>query len=175
MALFNEHLAWARGIARKIARSLPPSFDLDDLEQECLLEMWKRTETYDVRLNGNFRGYAYLAVRGAALMKCRRRHYTDATGEEIEDGIDTRVDVHQQYQQGIDDKRTARRHAERRRRVLKRLDEFPPAQALEAYLVRNVYLGEIEIEEAMQVTGMSREAITKRLASAVRMLKRGRG
>lgn len=172
MQLFEQNEEWAKGIARAIMRKLPPSFEVADLEQECLLELWKRTETYDKSKNGNFRGYAYVWVRGAALMTCRRRHYIAATGEEIEDGIDSRPNVHEQLENRQEEKREARRDSRRRARVLKALDRFPPASALEAYLIRNVYLGEIEIDEAQKVTGMSAQAIRKRLASGIRMLRR---
>lgn len=82
-SLFRANLDWADRIAENVHRKIPPSFDLQDLQQECRLEMWKQTGRYDPERNDNFQGFAYLAVRGAALMAVRRRHWAFATHKEL--------------------------------------------------------------------------------------------
>jgi len=82
-ALFSENVSWVRGIARSVKKTLPASFDFEDLVQEGLIEMWRRAQIYDPTVNDSFQAYAYMAVRGAMLMKCRRRHWLDATADRV--------------------------------------------------------------------------------------------
>ncbi len=83
--LFNdkEILAWVGAIARRVHRKLPPSFDVEDLEQTALIAHWHCVERYDPSRNDNYRGFAYSTIRGAVLMSCRRRHYREATHEPL--------------------------------------------------------------------------------------------
>jgi RNA polymerase sigma factor (sigma-70 family) len=83
-ALFHENIAWAEGIARNVHRKLPPSFDLADLEQEARIAHWRRVEAYDPARNSNYRAFAFLAIRGAVLMACRRKAWREATHEPLE-------------------------------------------------------------------------------------------
>jgi len=79
--LFDAHLKWAEAIARSVKRTLPPSFEVADLEQEARHEMWKATRDYnqaDPR-GASFPTFAYQRVRGACLMSVRRRAYREAT------------------------------------------------------------------------------------------------
>lgn len=87
ITLFEENRAWAEQIARNVARKVPVSIHVEDLKQEALIELWKRAQTYDPNNEEGvpFRGYAYLAVRGACLMICRRRAYREAKMEELTD------------------------------------------------------------------------------------------
>jgi hypothetical protein len=39
--LFKENIPWAEKIALNVKRTLPPSFDLDDLIQTALIAHWK--------------------------------------------------------------------------------------------------------------------------------------
>ncbi|MGA3190492.1 MAG: sigma-70 family RNA polymerase sigma factor [Bryobacteraceae bacterium] len=87
-ALFNKHVEWAGRIARKVSNHLPPCFDVDDLQQEAQIELWRKASQYDPSGKHEgvpFQGFAYLAVRGAALMSVRRRHWRAATGDELHD------------------------------------------------------------------------------------------
>ena len=83
--LFNdkEILAWVGAIARRVHRKLPPSFDVEDLEQTALIAHWRCVERYDPSRNDNYRAFAYSTIRGAVLMSCRRRAYREATHEEL--------------------------------------------------------------------------------------------
>jgi DNA-directed RNA polymerase specialized sigma24 family protein len=75
MIAFDDGIAvWADQIATNLHRRLPKHFDLDDLKQEARIAAWRKTLTYDPALNDNFQAYAFLAVRGACLMICRRKH-----------------------------------------------------------------------------------------------------
>ena len=83
--LFAEHLDWSKVVAKRVHGQLPPSFlDLADLEQEAAIALWEQVQRYDPSKNNNVRGFAYLAVRGAVLMSVRRKHYREATNEELE-------------------------------------------------------------------------------------------
>src|ERR1700733_13710312 len=82
-ALFREHLDWAASVGRNVARGLPPSFDLDDLQQIAVIEHWRRVDLYDGASGVPYRAYAYLAIRGAVLMACRRKAYREATHDEL--------------------------------------------------------------------------------------------
>ena len=95
--LLQDNLDWAAAIARKVHKHLPPSFDEGDLVQVAWIELWRRVGLYkgDLRNLAHFRGYAYLAVRGAVYMATRRKHWIDHTHEaleyeEVESGPDER-------------------------------------------------------------------------------------
>lgn len=83
--LLQRNLEWATLIAKKIHRTLPPSFDEADLVQVAWVELWKRSELFKGKLDNNahFQGYAYLYVRGACLMSVRRGTFVEATHEEL--------------------------------------------------------------------------------------------
>lgn len=81
--LFHENLDWAAAIGRRLTKRLPPSFDKDDLVQVALIEHWRRSQMYDSSTGVPYRAYAYTAVRGAVLMSCRRKHYREATHDEL--------------------------------------------------------------------------------------------
>lgn len=81
----EAHTEWAKSIARKLARQLPPSFDLADLEQQALIGLWKATERYDAQRGVPFRSWAAIYVRGEVRMFARRRNYTEATMLPIEE------------------------------------------------------------------------------------------
>jgi RNA polymerase sigma factor (sigma-70 family) len=79
LKLFEEHAPWARSIARAVAKRLPPSFEVDDLEQVAGAELWKQTGLYNASRGVPFQGFALAAVRGACLMSVRRSEYKNAT------------------------------------------------------------------------------------------------
>ena len=83
--LFESNLEWASMVARNVHRKVPPSFDVEDLEQEARIAMWRCCEKYDPFNSKGvpFQAYSYLAVRGACLMYCRRRAWREATHESI--------------------------------------------------------------------------------------------
>jgi RNA polymerase sigma factor (sigma-70 family) len=85
-ALVLEHLSLADGIARAIARSLPPSFDLDDLiatGYEALLHA--ATRYRPAAHNGTpFAAYARQRIRGAILDTLRAGRYAENVRPGIE-------------------------------------------------------------------------------------------
>jgi RNA polymerase sigma factor (sigma-70 family) len=176
--IFDANLEWAAVIARNVARKLPPSFDAGDLVQEAHIELWKRAQSYDpvihARTHGSaanqFQGYAYLAVRGACLMACRRRAYRDSTHEEI-------VHDHGSHEARADERLIARHDDKNLRRCqlrkltsVKVLIETLPG--FEAYLVRRIYLDGTDIEDMAVTCGQPRQVLARRLASAVRRLRK---
>lgn len=170
--LFSENMPWARDIAKKVHQTLPASFELDDLEQEALLEHSKRVGLYDPEKNGSYQGYAYLWVKGAVLMACRRGNWRAATTEPIRPDY---VDAAPLQDQRIDDARVERSDAirsERQRRwVQGRLKLLPPGVA---YLVRRVYLDGVDPKDLVLWLNKPYPAIARRLALGVRLLKKAR-
>lgn len=106
--LTEAQLAWADRVARGVARSLPPSFDLKDLMQIARLETWRRVQVFDPGRGVHFTTFAYRAVRGACLMFARRRNYAMATSLELDERSD----------RGACDDTEARIHRDRLRVIL---------------------------------------------------------
>lgn len=84
LALFELHRAWAEAIGRTLHRRLPPSFDVDDLEQIARIENWRCVKTWEPGRGVPYRAFAYFPIRGAVLMACRRRHYREAMHEPLD-------------------------------------------------------------------------------------------
>ncbi|MDP9024304.1 MAG: sigma-70 family RNA polymerase sigma factor [Candidatus Eremiobacteraeota bacterium] len=86
-----DHLSLVEGIARNVARSLPPSFDVDDLIGLGQLALLHAATRYNPGGNGGtpFSAYARLVVRGAMLESCRRNRYLENTRP----GLDTVLDA----------------------------------------------------------------------------------
>lgn len=80
-ALVLEHLPLVDSIARRIANSLPPSFDVEDLigvGNVALLRVALRYKP--AQHNGTpFWAYARQSIRGAMLESVRRNKYVEAT------------------------------------------------------------------------------------------------
>lgn len=188
LELFDGHLDWAAAIARNVHRSLPPCFDAADLIQEAQTEMWRRATLYDPLKSDSgvpsepgpcqlrrcaFEGYAYLAVRGAVLMSVRRRHYTDAQGEAIAPGM---ACEHPQPEQLLLDRAEGQRARRRQLRKLHLVEGMlGRLSAIEGYLVQRVYLDGAELEQLAAVWAQPAEEFARRLAGAVRRLKKVRG
>ena len=67
----EDHIGFARSLARRFARSLPPGVGVDDLEQEAALALILAPETYDPKRGRPFRSYLFQRTRGALLDWCR--------------------------------------------------------------------------------------------------------
>lgn len=162
--MLDANLDWADGIARDVWRRLPPSFDLADLQQIARLETWMRAQEWDPKRNTNFRGYAYLWVLNSVRMAVRRRSYTDATCDELEGSpVDERPTPEQEL---LEREKPEPVQGERLRGMLHVLG------AAEAYLVQRVYLDGIEVSELALLWKVEKAYIARRLAAAVRALKR---
>jgi len=168
-SVFEKHLAWSETVASNVWRNLPPSFDLDDLKQIARIEHWRRSQLYNPtgpHAGIPYPGYAYTAVYGAVMMACRRRHWKEATAEELspiaicskpspEDAL-----VHREEQRRSD--RRERRRLQRVRDALRRLP------AADAYLLRRVYLEGVDVEQLEAFV----PGIKRRLARAITKLRR---
>lgn len=82
-----DHLNLAAGIARAVARSLPPSFDLEDLIGTANLALLHAATRYRPGAhNGTpFSAYARLVIRGAVLESVRRKRYIENTLAGLDD------------------------------------------------------------------------------------------
>jgi RNA polymerase sigma factor (sigma-70 family) len=173
-ALFAEHLEWSKLVARRVHQSLPPSFSLEDLEQEAAIALWESVQKYDRAKNDNVRGFAYLAVRGAVLMSIRRKWYREATNEELEPThqAPTGDNPAEAYERRVTDRKDRRRDLDRIRIIEKRLARFPDSLQFAAYIVRRVHLEGAPVDEMATITGMPAARIQRLLASGLRHLKR---
>ena len=101
-ALVVEHLHLVRAIAVNVRKSLPPSFDLEDLVGVGHIAVLQGATRYRPEAHGGtpFSAYARVRIRGAILDSVRRRHYTENTRPPIEDvppvgewsGLDEKID-----------------------------------------------------------------------------------
>lgn len=78
-SLTDGQIRWADRVAQHVAGMLPPSFDLEDLQQVARIETWRKLQVFDAARGVSFTSFAFKGVRGACLMFARRRNYTAAT------------------------------------------------------------------------------------------------
>ena len=177
LELFDRHLAWSRAIARKVHTSLPPSFTVDDLAQEAAIELWKRCQSYDPAKNNEFRGYAYLAVRGAVLMSVRRRAFAEATADELDPATPAAASQSPaaQYQQAVEERDALEELRRHRRWVRDQLPRFPYKAAFDCYCVRRVIVEAMEPSKLSESWGIPEQRINAALVRGARRLARMRG
>jgi RNA polymerase sigma factor (sigma-70 family) len=77
--LVEESLEGVRAIAARLARRLPPSFDLEDLVQQGCLGLIAAANSYDGRPGVTFFAFARRRAKGSMLDYIRRRHWRNAT------------------------------------------------------------------------------------------------
>lgn len=173
-ALFEEHLEWAYKVARRVHSQLPPSFDVEDLEQEAAIQLWKEIFRWDPEQNNNLRGFCYLAVRGACLMSVRRKHYQENTNEELEPTVESQdANPAEQYEKRIESQRYRDRELRQLAKIRARLRAFPARMYFAAYVVRRVHLEATELPELARITGVPADRLQRTLAAGLRMLKKG--
>ena len=174
--LFDANLEWAAMIGRSVARKMPPCFDVQDLEQAARIEHWRRVQLFDETAGVPYRAYASRAVRGAALMACRRRAYRESVHDQLDDAashphaIDHRLNAEEQMlareeRRNVDGPREYRR----RQKLLAAIAALP---ADEADLVRQVLDG-ADIEEIDRATPGARKRFTKAVGKLRREIARG--
>lgn len=83
-ALVSQHLGLVRAIAVRLAASLPPCFDIEDLVGAGNIALLGVADRYDPAQNDNFSGYARTRIRGAMLDSVKRKRWTNATMEPLE-------------------------------------------------------------------------------------------
>lgn len=184
--LFDDNHEWAVAIARQVHRKLPPSFDVEDLEQIARIEMWKRCELYDP-FNAKgvpFQAYAHVYVRGAVLMHCRRRNWREATHLSLSDAVQQAGEVETQPieaprspvldpEQNLIEKRERKITGQRTQRqsawLRRAIDEL---SAMDAYLVKRYHVDGVDLDELAELVGIPRKLLWRRLSSIVRQLKK---
>jgi len=120
-ALVKSHLFLVRKIAEKIARSLPPSFDLDDLIATGNVALVRAANQYRPDVHGEtpFDAYARPIIHGRIIDSIRRNNYAENTRPSIESaGIGERHCVVVSIDADIDGER-------RLARVRKAIEELP--------------------------------------------------
>lgn len=173
MQLFEQNLSWADKVARAVHRSLPPSFELADLEQEARIKLWDCAQRFDTEEGVPFQAFAYMAVRGAVLMSIRRRAYISATSEELFDThVDPRGDVESRMKAHYIQQAEDRKRQRRRKELIE--DLLPTLGRADAYLVQRHYLEDVPIEELAATWGEEIEGLKRRIARAVRHLRSAR-
>ncbi len=99
--LIAQHLPWARNLARRAARKLPPSVDLEDLEQIASVALMRCAAEYSdqpaqgYRRPTPFTVFAWRPVYYACLMAYRGRHYRDVTHAELPARTEATVNTEQ--------------------------------------------------------------------------------
>lgn len=107
--LVETHLILVPPIARRIATTLPPSFEIDDLIAWGNLALVTAATRYRPAAHGGtpFSAFARPRVHGGIVDRVRRRHYTEATRPSIEDYPELMVCRH--AEQELDGARMRRR------------------------------------------------------------------
>ena len=78
-ALVAENLSLVPPIARRLAKTLPPSFEVDDLVQTGNIGLLRAATRFHPQTGNPFPAFARPIIRGAILDSVRRRHYSAAT------------------------------------------------------------------------------------------------
>lgn len=168
----KPHQEWALRVARSEWRGLPPSFALEDLEQEALIAMWQQSQRFDPERRVPFQAFAYPAVRGAVLMACRRRHYRDATHDELKAKhypVDTRPHPERALLERREEKLKNQRLAYRLQKVQALMADL---SAADAFLVKRAFIDGEPVETLAELWGVPEKQMRRRLIHAVRMLIR---
>lgn len=172
--LFEENLEWAAAVARIVHRRVPPSFDIEDLEQVARIEMWERCQRYDP-FNENgvpFRGYAYIYVLNACRMHCRRKAWKEATAPGLTASmVDAKPRPDERVAAKQDQNRESCRQYRQRTWLQGQIAQLP---AMDAYLMQRHYLDGVDLEEVAELAGMEQRQLRLRLAGVVRQLKKAR-
>ncbi len=179
--LFNQNREWAEQIARRVLSQLPDYFRIyhsEDLIQEAQMELWRQARKYKpegANANVPFRGAAYIAIRGAVLMKCRRNEYEYATRvHRVDDRTNTDEDRPSEFLERPVARRAPERafrpslSAEREAWLGANLRELPVVQR---YLFLRVYRHGADIEELARTWQVSSSRLAAHLATAVRSLR----
>lgn len=181
--LFDDNIEWAKLLAARVHRRVPPCFELADLEQEATIEMWKRCQMYDPhnKKGAPFRAYAYLAVRGACLMSVRRKAWREKAHESLQDLCtddegnllqDETPDPRPAPEQQIIEKQVeakATRRLGRQRDWLE--EETAKLSPGDKYLLEQHHVEGVPLDELARVVAIPRKVLGRRLAGVVKRLK----
>jgi RNA polymerase sigma factor (sigma-70 family) len=171
-ALFSQHVDWAGKVARKVSRQLPPCFDVDDLQQEASIELWRKASQFDPSAGVPFQGYAYMAVRGAALMSVRRKHWRAATGKQLHDThVDPQLRPDQAAEQAVFQHTDDQRRDWQLQWLQAALCQLPPEQR---EIVWSIHFEGADPEELAAHMGLTPGELASRWRAAVKLLKKMR-
>jgi RNA polymerase sigma factor (sigma-70 family) len=182
--LFHENFAWAAVVARNVHRKLPPSFDLCDLEQVARIALWKFIEEkYDPALNDTIPGAAYLTVRGACLMSVRRRAFREATHESLaipqSKHLTSSGGIYPDERPVVDERpnpeqliQRREENSQRRIRLLALLHLLKTLPVEQAYVIRRVYLDDVDLEAVARAWGVSPTKVRRQLCFAIATLRK---
>ncbi|MGB8170257.1 MAG: sigma-70 family RNA polymerase sigma factor [Chthoniobacteraceae bacterium] len=156
--LHSRHQALMRTI---ISRMIHNDQDVDDLVQECLLEIWRRAEAYQVE-KGHALGWIVTLVRRRTIDRIRRKMaYSRAQDRFREESATTSEGVHS----GADEEVV---QSDRGRAIARMIADLPPAQQ-EA--VRLAYYRGMSQRQIAAYTGIPLGTIKTRLELALRKLR----
>lgn len=169
--LFHQNMPWAERLAKKYHAKLPPSFDLEDMLQIAYLEMHRQIGKWDPAKNNNFQGFAYQAVLGSMRMATRRRHWKNATSEDMaapEVSAVVRQQSEDRSESATEAQREAWREQWRKATIGRRLRKVGGP---DADLARLVLVEGKTIQEAATVTGYDEAKAGRVIRSMVPKLK----
>ena len=157
-ALHRRHHALMRTI---IGRMINNDYDVDDLVQECLLEIWKRAEAYRVE-KGHALGWIVTLVRRRTIDRIRRKMAYSRAQDRFREQSTTIADgIHS----GADEEVA---QSDRAEAVSRMIGDLPPAQQ-EA--VRLAYYRGMSQRQIAAQTGIPLGTIKTRLELALRKLR----
>jgi len=144
-ALVEANLNLVRPIAEHVARSLPPSFDLDDLIGTGYLGLIYAAGRYKPAAHGGaaFAPFARKWIKGRILDSIRRRHYVETTKPPSDEAPEpfARPDI----ELSIDTART-------RQRLHVEISHLPPEQRVAIQLRYGAGLPWAEVGRELDVT-----------------------
>lgn len=161
--LVEEFLSLAEAIARAVMRTLPPSFEYDDLYQAGCVGLIAAAEAFDESRGVPFRAFAQIRIRGAIVDSIRRRHYRNATHLPITERVVEMPGA------GVESVERHVEHAERARMVCQAKEALPADQrkVIEIYFEQ-----EGKLEGIGQHFGIRQSRSSQRLQDAKRALQR---
>lgn len=71
-ALIHQYLPWVKTVVGRVAMTLPPHVEMEDLYSAGLVGLLNAVRNYDPRSNASFETYARLRIRGAVLDELRK-------------------------------------------------------------------------------------------------------
>lgn len=162
--LFEAEMTWAEQIAARMSRHLPPCFDLEELQHFAVLGLIKAAQRFKPGTRGKgfaqdvpFRAFARVYVRGEVNMGVRRRNYTEATHEELEDSAVSGAEEGRVYGRQV------------KAELSRAIKLLPPG--VEADVVRYLYQHEMSREYAAAVLSLTLEELDAAHGRAVAMLR----
>lgn len=157
-----EETDWlAVTLAKRAHLRFPPSVEYDDLLQEARMGLMQAADKWDTASPVYFYVYARRRVWGAMMDAHRRRHYLNATCEDLEKAAGVRVMP--EYDSAIDCKREVRALAE----VIQMLAPRPRA------VVALYYKGERKNREIGGVVGLGENRVGQIHRGALVEMRRG--